>query len=134
MVHWSDVYVGKPYIPESVDCAALAQKVARDILKIDPQLPSDHAVNYRAQSRQILAHKDEYAVKIDSPEDAQPVLLIARGRLCHIGVMCRIAGEWWILHADQSAGYVIRQREREITRLHYKIEGYYRWINSFNPR
>lgn len=126
-MHWSDRYIGQPYLPETGDCAALAEKVANEVLGITPNLPTAHAVTYRAQARQVESVKDDYADRVDSPIDGHPVLLIARSRPCHIGVMCRIASEWWVLHADQTSGYVIRQREREITRLFYKIEGYYRW-------
>ncbi|SOE48112.1 hypothetical protein ODI_R1242 [Orrella dioscoreae] len=41
--------------------------------------------------------------------------------------MCWLAGEWWVLHADQSAGSVLRQRLRDVTRLHFQLEGFYAW-------
>lgn len=126
-IHWSDQYVGQPYVPQTGDCAAFAQRVAREILKIDPGLPQAESSHYRAQTRQIIAHKDAYAVKIEQPEDGHPVLMLARGKLCHIGVMCRVANRWWILHADQPSGQVLRQREKDLS-LKYQVEGYYRWI------
>lgn len=127
MIHWSDKYIGEPYIPEVGDCAALAAKVNYEQFKKLPDLPNSHAETLREQSKQIVELKDDLAVKIDEPFDGCPVLLIGRGRLCHIGVMCWIANEWWVLHADQSAGFVVRQRLRELTRLHYKVEGFYQW-------
>lgn len=127
MIHWSDKYIGEPYIPEVGDCAALAAKVNYEQFKKLPELPNSHAETLREQSKQIVELKDDLAVKIDEPFDGCPVLLIGRGRLCHIGVMCWIANEWWVLHADQSAGFVVRQRLRELTRLHYKVEGFYQW-------
>lgn len=127
MIHWSDKYIGEPYVPEVGDCAALAAKVNYEQFKKLPDLPNSHADTLRDQSKQIVELKDDLAVKIDEPFDGCPVLLIGRGRLCHIGVMCWIANEWWVLHADQSAGFVVRQRLRELTRLHYKVEGFYQW-------
>lgn len=127
VIHWSDKYVGEPYVPEVGDCAALAAKVNYEQFKKLPDLPNSHAVTLRDQSKQIVELKDDLAVKIDEPFDGCPVLLIGRGRLCHIGVMCWIAHDWWVLHADQSAGFVVRQRLRELTRLHYKVEGFYKW-------
>lgn len=126
-MHWSDKYVGIPYVPEIGDCAALAAKVNLDQFNHLPDLPQAHALTLRDQSKQIIALKDDLAVKIEQPFDGCPVLFIGRGRLCHIGVMCWIANDWWVLHADQSAGCVVRQRLRELTRLHYKVEGYYKW-------
>lgn len=127
-MHWSDKYVGLPYIPETGDCAALAERVAREVFGKTVGLPTNHASTYRDQAKQILESKDSYAIKIDAAKDGCPALFIGRGRLCHIGVVCLIANEIWILHADSSAGFVIRQRLRDMTRLHWKLESYYAWI------
>lgn len=126
-MHWSDKYVGQPYIPQIGDCAALAEAVARQEFGVSPSLPSSHATSLREQTKQILEHRDDLAVRISDPTDGCPALFIGRGRLCHIGVMCWLAHEWWVLHADQTSGAVIRQRLRDMTRIHFKLEGYYRW-------
>lgn len=127
-MHWSDKYVGIPYIPETADCAVLAVRVAKEVFGKDIALPVAHAATIRAQAKQILELQDSYATKIDAPVDGCPALFIGRGRLCHIGVVCLIVNEIWILHADSSAGFVIRQRLRDMTRLHWKLESYYAWI------
>ena len=127
MSHWSDSYVGLAYQPETGDCAALAERVAREVFGKVVGLPTSHATTYREQAKQILELQDSYATKIDAPVDGCPALFIGRGRLCHIGVVCLIANEVFILHADQSAGYVIRQRLRDMTRIHWKLEGVYAW-------
>ncbi len=127
MSHWSDEYVGEPYIPETGDCAALAERVAREVFGKVVGLPTSHAATYREQAKQIMELRDDYAERIDEPVDGCPVLFVGRGRLCHIGVMCWIAHEWYVLHADQSAGMVVRQRLRDVTRLHFKVEDYYEW-------
>ena len=127
MSHWSDQYVGQPYIPETGDCAALAERVAREVFGKVVGLPTSHASTYREQAKQIMELRDDYAERIDEPVDGCPVLFVGRGRLCHIGVMCWLANEWWCLHADQSSGFVVRQRLRDVTRIHYRIEGYYEW-------
>lgn len=128
MAHWSDPYVDLPYVAETGDCAALAERVAREVFGRHVGLPTSHASGYRAQAAQIMDCKDDYAARIDAPEDGAPVLLIARGHFCHIGVMCWLAGEWWVLHADQTFGAVLRQRLRDVTRINYKLEGFYRWL------
>ncbi|HWL29964.1 MAG TPA: hypothetical protein VNQ97_13765 [Burkholderiaceae bacterium] len=127
MSHFSDKYVGLPYVAETGDCAALAERVAREVFGKVVGLPTSHATTYREQAKQILELQDSYATKIDAPKDGCPALFIGRGRLCHIGVMCWIAGEWYVLHADSSAGFVVRQRLRDMTRLHWKLEGVYEW-------
>ena len=128
MSHWSDKYVGDVYIPETGDCAALAERVAREVFGKTVGLPTSHASTYREQAKQIMELRDDYAERIDKPVDGCPALFVGRGRLCHIGVVCIIAGEIWILHADQSAGMVVRQRLRDVTRIHFKLEGFYEWI------
>ncbi len=129
-MHWSDKYVGMPYIPEIGDCAALAARVSEEVFGVRPGLPVVHAQTLRDQANQIIEHRDELADRIQDPVDGCPALFIGRGRLCHIGVMCWIAHEWWVLHADQSAGSVIRQRLRDMTRIHFRLEGFYSWKRS----
>lgn len=126
-MHWSDKYIGEPYLPSVGDCAALATKISKNEFGKDILLPLNHAETNREQTKQILDLKTEFAEKIDQPFDGCPVLLVTRGNLCHIGVMCWIGNDWWVLHADRSAGFVVRQRLRELTKLFYQLEGFYRW-------
>lgn len=126
-MHWSDAYVGRPYIAGTGDCAALAQTIAWEVFRVQARLPISHATSLREQTAQILSHKDALAERIESPEDGCPALFVGRGRLCHIGVMCWLANEWWVLHADKLAGAVVRQRLRDMTRIHFKTEGFYKW-------
>lgn len=127
MGHWSDSYVGNAYIPETGDCAALAERVAREVFGKTVGLPTSHASTYRDQAKQIMELRDSYATKLDAPKDGCPALFIGRGAVCHIGIMCWLANEFWVLHASQSAGFVIRQRLRDVTRVHFKLEGVYEW-------
>ncbi|RXZ42834.1 hypothetical protein EBB06_12555 [Crenobacter cavernae] len=126
-MHWSDAYLGRPYLEGEFDCAALAGAVAREVLGLAVTLPGERLAGLRGMSAQVAAHKEALAARAGEPADGQPLLMIARGRLNHIGVACWLAGEWWVLHADRGAGMVVRQRLRELERLGYTIEGYYRW-------
>ena len=127
MIHWSDHYVGLPYLPQEFDCASLAAKVSKDLFNKEIGLPESHGETYRGQSKQILKHKDDLAIKIEKPVDGCPALFYGRGRLCHIGVMCWIAGDWWVLHNDENSRFVVRQRLREMTRVLFTLEGFYSW-------
>lgn len=126
-MHWSDKYVSEPYVPETGDCAAFAQRVAREHLKLDLNLPDSHATALRAQAAQIRHHRDDFAVRVDGPIEGHPIVLTSRGDLFHIGVMCFLAHEWWVLHADKGFGSVIRQRLRTMLAVDYALEGYYQW-------
>lgn len=127
-MHWSDRFVGMAYVPQSGDCAALAAKVAKEVLGVDCALPITHATTLRDQSVQVMANKDALAQRVDEPIDGQPALFLARGRLAHIGVVCLIDSQVWVLHADQSAGSVVREKLSSMTRFRYVLEGFYRWI------
>lgn len=126
-MHWSDNYVNQPYVSETGDCAAFAERVAREILGIAVGLPDGHATSLRAQAAQIMAHRGEFAERIAEPAEGHPVLLRSRGDLFHIGVMCRLSNEWWVLHADKGFGAVIRQPLRRMLMVDYKLEGFYQW-------
>lgn len=126
-MHWSDTYVNQPYVPETGDCAAFAERVARERLGIAVGLPDGHATALRAQAAQIIAHRGEFAEQVAEPVEGHPVLLRSRGDLFHIGVMCKLAGEWWVLHADKGFGAVIRQPLRRMLMVDYKLEGFYQW-------
>lgn len=128
MGHWSDKYIGLPYIPQTADCAAFAERVAREVFSLVIGLPTNHATGYRSQAKQIKECKADYAVRINSPFDGCPALFEGRAYTNHIGVMCWLAGEWWVLHASQSAGAVVRERLRDMTAIHFKLEGFYKWI------
>ncbi|WP_254926177.1 hypothetical protein [Bordetella genomosp. 11] len=118
-----------PYIVESGDCAALAARVAKDVLGISCQLPTSHALTLREQAKQIMDYRDSLAVRIARPLDAQPALFIGRGRTCHIGVACLIESQVWILHADQGARFVVRERLQNMTQPHrFQLEGFYQWL------
>src|SRR5699024_9038676 len=47
MSHWSDAYIGRPYIPGVADCMHLAEEIAVDVLKINPKLPQSHETSLR---------------------------------------------------------------------------------------
>lgn len=128
MAHWTDRYIGKPYIAGVADCMNLAEQVANEVLGIYPGIPASHETSLRGQAKQLAELKWNYARRVDAPIEAQPVLFVARGRFFHCGVAAIIGGETWVLHNDQSAGMVVCQRMRDLTRWAYSLEGYYRWI------
>ncbi len=131
MAHWSDAYMGREYLPGVADCAALAQAVAREVLGLAVALPAEHATQPFARNVQIRTHRDSVAERVQEPIEGHPVLMLARGRLQHIGVMCDMGGRWYVLHADDGFGEVIRQPLRLRGDVHFVdecvIEGFYKW-------
>ena len=100
--HWSSKYVGLPY--EQADCAELCVKVQKEVFDRDIDLPVDRANGLRGVSRQIDYLKADFAEPIDCPEEGDAVLMVGRGRLNHIGTICFINGQMWILHAMKNTG------------------------------
>lgn len=130
MPHWSEKYIGMPYESGVADCMVLAERVANEVLGIYPGIPAAHETSLRGQAEQLARLKWNYAERVDGPIDAQPVLFVARGRFYHCGAVALIGGETWVLHNDQSAGMVICQRLRDMTRWAYQLEGFYSWITK----
>ena len=127
-MHWSEKFIGRPYIPGVADCMVLAEQVANEVLGLHIGIPTAHETSLRGQAEQLSRLKADFAVRVDAPIDAQPVLFVARGRFFHCGVVALIGGETWVLHNDSAAGMVVCQRLRDMTRWAYVFSGFYRWI------
>lgn len=127
-MHWSSAYVGQPYVPGEMDCAALAVRVRQEVFGHAIGLPTDRAAGLRGLTRQIEDLKVDYGEPTDSPQDGDAVLMIGRGRLDHIGLYCEIEGAPWVLHAMRNAGMVCLHRLHALAELGLRVEGFYRWI------
>ncbi len=126
--HWSERYVGQPYVPGENDCAELAARVQREVFGREIRLPSERACGLRGLSAQIGAARDDYGAPTDAPEDGDAVLMTGRGRLSHVGVYCLIEDVPWVLHAMKRAGQVVRHRLRELPAQGLTVEGFYKWL------
>lgn len=126
-MHWAERYVGLPYVPGSCDCAALAGRVQREQFGRDVALPGERAEGIRGQAWQIISLAGDYADPTDAPEEGDAVLMLARGRLAHVGILCVIAGRRYVLHAMKSAGQVCLHPVTRLADMGLPVEGYYRW-------
>lgn len=129
MAHWSESYIGRPYVPESADCAILYYTVSREVFGKD--VPDIAAIK-RAASRlgrmtQMADAVAAYGEPVSSPVDGDAVLMMCLGRPSHIGVYCLIDGEAYVLHAMENAGMVCMHRLRDLPRIALSVEGFYRW-------
>lgn len=129
MTHWSVRYVGRSYVEGTLDCAALAALVNREVFGREIALPAERSFGLRGLTRQIEALKDDYAAPTDTPREGDGVLMVSRGRLEHIGVYCLIDGQPWVLHAHRGAGQVVLSRLRDLDNQGLKLAdpGFYRW-------
>ncbi len=135
MAHWSERYVGMPYVDGQLDCADMARLVQREVFKREVHIPGsrDYAgksgyAKLRAQAEQIDRELPNAAEPTNEPKDGDGVLLVGRGYVNHIGVYCVIGNEAYVLHAARNYKQAVLSRAREIEMHGLKIEGYYRWI------
>lgn len=129
MAHWSDPYIGDPYIKGDADCARLLCRVRREVFAFP--VPDDAEIS-RAESRlgrvaQMTDGVAAYGEMVTAPQEGDAVLMICRGRPSHIGVYCVVDGETCVLHAMENVGMVVRHRLRELHRAMLSVEGFYRW-------
>ena len=135
MPHWSEKYIGSPYIVNSADCARLLSNVRRTEFNLP--VPNDIEMERKAsrlgRTAQMSDLVGEYGEKTDSPKEGDAVLMMCRGRPSHIGVYCIIDGEPAVLHAMENAGMVVLHRIRELNRVFLTVEGYYAWKPCNKP-
>lgn len=127
MAHWTEAYVGQPYVEGDNDCAALAIRVQAAVFGRDISDLIEREHGLRAQSAQIEAVKAAYAEQVAVPQEGDAVLMRARGVLSHIGIYTEIEGVCYVLHAMRNAGQVCLHRLRALEGLGLAVEGFYRW-------
>lgn len=125
--HWSDNYIGRPYIPGIQDCASFAARVQREVFNRPIILPADRASGMRGQSRQLMDAIDDYGQVTTSPQEGDAVLMAGRGRLNHIGVLVIIDNVQYVLHAMRDAKQVCLHKLRSLDRIGLSVEGFYTW-------
>ena len=129
MAHWSDPYIGDPYVKGDADCARLLCRVRREVFGLP--VPGDAEVE-RAASRlgraaQMADGVEAFGERVDVPQEGDAVLMICRGRPSHIGVFCVVDGERCVLHAMENVAMVVRHTLRDLPKCLLAVEGFYRW-------
>ena len=128
-MHWTERYIGAPYVPNEADCARLLCRVRREVF--DRDVPQEAELE-RAASRLGRVAQMRDAVELlgmptQNPQEGDAVLMFCRSRPSHIGVYCVIGGEPCVLHAMESARQVVLHRLRELDRVNLSVEGFYAW-------
>ena len=127
-MHWTEKYIGRPYVRGIADCARLVCEVRRQEFR--GEVPEETEV-VRAQSAlgRALQVSDGVAVYMevtDTPEDGDVVLVYVRGRPSHVGVFSFL-DEPCILHATENAGMTVLHKIRDLPKYGMSVEGYYKW-------
>ena len=127
MAHWSDPYIGMPYVDGAFTCAHLVERVAADVLGLNVSLPKPSGNSATPNAQQHCARKDAVFKRVDAPVDAHPVVMFERGLASHIGVACSVGGAWYVLHAVEGTGVVAQPLSRVRNDPTGGIEGFYKW-------
>lgn len=130
MAHWSETYIGRPYVPGTYDCAALAADVQREVFGRPVAIPGERPDDPAASAAMLVSLQADHARRLDEPEEGA-VVLMRRGPLArpwHVGTYFEQGGEGCILHTTRSAGAATVVRLRDLARFGLSVEGYYTWI------
>ncbi|MFZ4537812.1 hypothetical protein [Propionivibrio sp.] len=129
MAHWSEPYIGQPFVLGEADCARLLCQVRREVFHLP--VPDESEVERKAsrlgRCAQMSDGVEEFGTPVTDPVEGDAVLMICLGRPSHIGVFCRVNGEDSVLHALENVGMVVLHRLRDLPRIQLSVEGFYRW-------
>lgn len=133
--HWSDKYLGRPYLRGEFDCADLVVEVAQAEFGRAVALPR-HAEGVRARDRQIEQLTGALGRQLDGAagetlQDGDIALMKAAGRRLslghHIGVVAVLPLASCVLHCLAGVGVARHPldclAERQLT-----LTGIYRWL------
>lgn len=128
-MHWSDNYIGEPYVTGSADCARLIARVRQEIygLPVPDNVEVDRASSRLGRVGQMSDLVDLYGQRTDDPDEGDVVLMLCRARPSHVGVYCVVDNEPCVLHAMENAGMVVRHRLRDLPKVFLTVEGFYKW-------
>lgn len=134
MGHWSDRYVGRPFVEGVFDCGELARAVQREVFGREVAIPSERwyagkegAARLRAMASQVEAGIGALAKPVAEPREGDLVMMYSGSKVMHAGIYCMRVAEPWVLHAAERLGQVVLMRLRDLEERGYRVEGYYRW-------
>lgn len=129
MTHWSEPYIGQPYVHGAADCARLLCQVRREVfgLPVPDDAEVERAASRLGRAAQMTDGVEAFGLPATDPQEGDAVLMLCRGRPSHIGVYCVVGGEPSVLHAMENARMVVLHRLRDLPRVFLAVEGFYRW-------
>lgn len=129
MAHWTDPYIGLPYVIDSFDCTHLIEKVFKDECGRELQLPMERTGGVVMLSKQIADERDNYVtqVKMKEAKDFDIIIMKQNNRLNHVGVFANVNGLKCVLHNVRNVGSVVLHKIRELDKIGLTVEGVYRF-------
>ncbi len=128
-MHWSQRYIGQPYVAGDADCARLLCQVRREVFGMP--VPDEAEVERKASRLgrvgQLADGVQTFGQHTTDPVEGDAVLMVCRGRPSHVGVYCVVDKEASVLHAMENAGMVVLHKLRDLSRVLLTVEGFYKW-------
>jgi cell wall-associated NlpC family hydrolase len=129
MSHWSENYIGTPYVHGAADCGRFVCRIHEEVFgrRAPTEAEAARAVSAFGRMAQIGDVLQDFARPIAVAEEGDIVLMYCRSRPSHVGVYCLVDGEPAVLHAMANAGHVVLHKLRDLPRVFLRVEGFYRW-------
>lgn len=128
MAHWSDGYVGLPYIADTFDCVHLVVRVQNEVFGKQITIPVQREEHVFKLSKQIEEHMETFYEEVpkEDAQDGDLVLMKCAGRLNHTGVYTVVGGVPYVLHNLRNLGSVAMHRLRDIEKYGIVFDSVYR--------
>ena len=121
--HWTQAYVGLPYILGVGECAHRAALVWRQEFGFEIEPPPAYGDMAVAQSHiEAELAKPEWC-RVRRPQEGDAVIMWKGERLCHVGVW---VAPGHVLHCTRKDGMVLTP-EDELESQGFRVFGYVRW-------
>ena len=127
MSHWSEKYIGEPWVSTENDCWAFVRRVWLEQFQLSVPAVDVDAHSQLACVRAFSSHEEISNWKqVDTPCDGDGVLIGKNRRPSHVGIYVSI-GSGRILHCVQGVG-VICQDLQSMAFMGLRPLGYYQRI------
>ena len=130
MRHWTDAYIGRPWVEGRHECKDLVMVVEREQFGRVLDLPAP-AATLRSRDAQWRGLAREYATPVQAAEacEGDVAHLTSSGHRAgphHLGVLCILPGAGhYILHCARGLGTCLH-RPADLPAFGWELRGYYR--------
>ena len=131
MGHWTEKWLGRPYVAGQHDCLDFARDVLLDEFSIEIRIPHREATGLRGFAREIAELGGDVATPIVAGlREGDGVLMSKRGWQRgghHVGLWTAPGGTAHVLHCIKGLGSVLWPLHG-LQERGWQMEGCYRWL------
>lgn len=131
MEHWTEKWLGQPYVEGEYDCLHFVRDVLDEEFNHPIRIPERKATGARGMAREIADLGGEVALPlVGKPDEGAGVLMAEAGWTrggTHIGLWTAPGGRAHVLHNVRDLGSVLWPLDGLLERG-WTLEGFYRWL------